>query len=385
MDKVALHILLVTSWYPSEAQPTYGSFVEEQAQLLRRKGHRVSVLHIALSGTFVQSLGSKTTVREEKYGGIDVRRITLPPVLPGMRSLNYRKAQKYALREARKLFSSAKPDVIHSHSLFLGGVVAFYLGKHMEVPFVHTEHSSALIFSPQDYTRTDIRMLRKVYAAAQKVLCVSHFLRDEVQRMYAPKGSFQVLPNMVDTAFFELQRAEPNPEIKLLSIGSLIPVKNYSLLLDAMQIVCANRPDVTLAIHGDGEERVALEARCLELGLQAKVKILPRLTRRDVIEAMQNASMLVSSSRVETFGLTVAEALASGMPVVATDSGGVRDILSEEVGILCPAEANTLAEAILEGILRREGYSSKTLRAFAKSRFHEDIIYNELLSLYRQR
>lgn len=382
MHDSGLHILLVTSWYPSDQNSSYGVFVEEQAQLLARKGHQVKVLHIGLSGTFAQSLGKKSTVCHEHYQGIEVIRIEIPPVLPVMRGANYRKACRIARKQIKALYAKRPPDVIHSHALFIGGIVAADLSKQFAVPFVHTEHSSALIFTPRDYTAVDIRYLRRVYASAQHVVFVSRFLRDEIQRLYAPECNARVVPNMVQAVFFEVEHNAELPPTKLISIGGLLPVKNFALLLDAMALVSERMPEVTLTIYGEGEQRDLLQQKIERLGLQRNVLIEGRLDRAQILEVMQSAAILVSSSKLETFGLTIAEALACGIPVVATDSGGVRDILSAEVGIISEQNPEALALAIIRICEDYANYAGQHIRAYAKNRFHEEFIYNELLSLY---
>ena len=148
MQNRKLNILIVASWYKTETNSTYGSFIEEQARMLQKRGHAITVLHPFLSGTFLGSIRNrKTIVSIENEQNLTVIRIRVAPTLPGMRSLAYQKLSKVCLKKIDSHFNEVGcPDIIHSHSMFMGGIIANYLFKKKNIPFIHTEHTSGLIF-----------------------------------------------------------------------------------------------------------------------------------------------------------------------------------------------------------------------------------------------
>ncbi len=132
----------------------------------------------------------------------------------------------------------------------------------------------------------------------------------------------------------------------LLAVGRLVPQKDYPNLLQALVHLPAD-PDFRLLIAGDGPLRPHLEAMADDLGLSSRVRFLG--IRQDVAALMAAADVFVLSSKGEPFGLVVAEAMASECIVVATDTGGVREVLGD-TGFLVPrsdpaAMANALRTA----------------------------------------
>jgi glycosyltransferase involved in cell wall biosynthesis len=94
--------------------------------------------------------------------------------------------------------------------------------------------------------------------------------------------------------------------------------------------------------------------------------------------------MVLSTSKVETFGLTIAEAQAMGKPVVVTDSGGVRDIVTQETGIVTELSATAFAKGLIQLIQTFQTYDPETIRLSAKNRFAAEVIMNQLNEIYRR-
>jgi len=99
---------------------------------------------------------------------------------------------------------------------------------------------------------------------------------------------------------------------------------------------------------------------------------------------MSTHEVILSSSIVETFGLSIAEAQALGIPAVVTNSGGVRDIITLETGIITEPSASAYAEGILQMIQSYHAYDSIRIRQLASQRFASEVIMNQLNSIYQQ-
>jgi glycosyltransferase involved in cell wall biosynthesis len=111
---------------------------------------------------------------------------------------------------------------------------------------------------------------------------------------------------------------------------------------------------------------------------------LPILNRTAVKEQMAAHQVILSTSKVETFGLTIAEAQAMGKPVVVTDSGGVRDIVTQETGIVTELSSEAFANGLMQLIQTFHTYDPETIRQSAKNRFAAPVIMNQLNEIYRQ-
>ncbi len=383
-----MNILLIASWYPSMEQPTAGSFVQEQAHMLRDNGHQVTVIHPFMLGTFASSIKKRSTVSFAQEDGICVLRVSVVPLVPFFRGVSYAYCFQ-RVREAMNRFQLDPKDfaVIHSHAMFMGGHIGYRLSKKYNLPQVHTEHTSGLIFNPKQYSKRDFSMTRKAYDHCHKVLFVSQFaLERTLQNLSLEvRDTFKVLPNVVDSAFFS-SFIHPRPKAtscRFLMIGNFIPIKNHQLLFEAFAIIQTQFPTAGLTIAGHGPLMVELQA--LSTSLQLKnITWLPRLNRAEVKEQMASHHAILSTSTIETFGLSVAEAQAMGKPVVVTDSGGVRDIVTQETGIVTEGSSESFAKGILQLIQSYDTYDQETIRQSAKRRFSSEVIMEQLHEIYDQ-
>jgi len=217
-------------------------------------------------------------------------------------------------------FRRLQPDIVHTRN-----AEAFYYGaaaaRLAGVPVVHSEHGRVF---PEKWHRALVQrvMLRNVAAA----FAVTRQLADDmVTQIGVPAGRFKVLYNGVDTQKFGARSPrEPRPEITLGSVGRLVKVKNYGLLLRTVARLPAELC-WRLLLVGDGPERESLERMVRELGLQGRVQLLGH--REDVPELLSQFDIFVLPSLSEGMSNTLLEAMAAGVAVVASDVGGNREII----------------------------------------------------------
>lgn len=378
-------ILIISSWYPSLGNPTYGSFVKEQALLLRSFGHNVIVLDANLNGTFMQSLSKRKTVLSESMDeGIRLFRVRTSPIFPKSRSWSYSRLAKKCLSYLKDQMDIKDIDLIHAHSTFLGGYIANYIYKKEGTPYVLTEHASALIFKPETFTRSDIKHFKTVCHQASSLIFVSTFQQEQLIKRYnIETENAHVIPNLVDHRFFTHTKPNSNDgSLSFITIGSCIAVKQLDLLIQAWKIVNEQFPQLKLTIAGDGPLKNELIELMNGLHLMDSVQWMNKLSRDSVLEQICAHDALISSSKLETFGLTVAEAIACGKPVVVTDSGGVKDIVRSENGIVTGQTAHELAEGIVSLYLNYSAFDNEQISKKAKEQFGSEAVYNRLMQVY---
>jgi glycosyltransferase involved in cell wall biosynthesis len=280
------------------------------------------------------------------------------------------------------LFRTFHFDLIHAHFTYPDGWVAAQLGASYGVPVIITEHASWRGWAGH----------RAVWAMTH---CAAHVsvgtaLRDEIKEMAPGEDHLHVIPCGVDGTVFTLPPAdvERDPH-QILFVGAVRPVKGLDVLLRAMHILARQGREETLVVIGDSyfgsyvKARRDAESLVGELGLGRRVTFLAGMDQKDVARFMQQSAVLVSSSRRETLGMVLVEALACGTPVVATQSGGPADIVTPEVGRLVPVEApEALAEAIAQVVDTHTTYSAERLRAHALASFDWAHVTNSYLKLY---
>ncbi|MBB5710984.1 glycosyltransferase [Sphingomonas xinjiangensis] len=210
------------------------------------------------------------------------------------------------------------------------------------VPRIVSEHTSPGAFR-QEMKWPWARALatRFLYRRAAAVAVPTHAIADELS---APR--VHVLPNPVVRAVpRQVPRRSPDGA-RLIAAGRLVQAKGFDTLIDAAALLAAQGVAFTLAIHGDGPLRDDLQARIDSHSLGTRVALMGQSATLAV--AFREADLLVSSSRREGFGNVLVEAMAEGLPVLATRAGGPETFIDHGVnGFLAPAnDAAALAEAI---------------------------------------
>ena len=337
-----MRILVLPKWYPWPESPVFGVFCREQARAAARH-HDVVVL----------------AFRPEPMGGVRVFR-TWEDAAEEPRTLRlvYRRPRVRAAAMATQLAGMAalvrglrrsgwSPDVIHAH-VFEAGLPALLLGRALGRPVVVSEHFTA--FQRGLVQGVDLRLARAVFRRADLVCPVSEDLGRQLAAV-EPQARLRVVPNVVDTELFHpaVPRRErgPGDPLRLLNVASLDEKKGHAVLLDAVARLRARGAAVTLDIVGEGELRGALEARSGLLGLDGVVRFQGRGCLPRSRPSMRESDLFVLPSRFENLPVVLLEAMASGLPAVASAVGGVGEIVDAASGELVPpGDADRLADAI---------------------------------------
>ncbi len=266
-----------------------------------------------------------------------------------------------ALLKLIRLARAFKPDVVHTHTAkagFLGRQAA--LAVRPRPAIVHTYHGHVLegYFGPAK-ARLYLELERALARVSDRLLGVSQATVDDLVRLgVAPPEKFRVLPlgldlaplAVPDEALRAASRGEQgvgDGEVLLVFVGRIVPIKRLDRLLRAVAQARESEPRLRLAVVGDGDERPQLEGQAAELGIAADVFFLGY--RRELRPVFAAADVAVLSSDNEGTPVSLIEAAAAGLPAVATDVGGVREVVSEETGILVPRDdVAALASAMVE-------------------------------------
>jgi len=275
------------------------------------------------------------------------------------------------------------PDILHAHSAVWAGVAAARVSGATGVPYVLTEHSTG--FARNVFRTWHQPYLREAFRQAGAVIAVSEPLRRRLSP-YRRTEDIRVVANLVDTETFCLpSQARSVHKFRFLCIAMLQRTKAVDLLIRAFAKVFAGDATVLLAIVGDGPERVALEKLVKFLGLEGQVTFSGMLDRSDVRNALWSAHCCVSSSAIETFGVTLIEALATGIPIIATSSGGPEGIVTPDCGLLVPVgDVTALAAAMRAVHMARDNWHGRSaaLRALAEQCYSGTVVAAKLREVY---
>ena len=193
----------------------------------------------------------------------------------------------------------------------------------------------------------------------------------------------KVISNPV-ACFREKMDAACNKENRVIAVGRLVKQKRFDRLIDAFAIIASRYPLWRVTIFGEGEFKDALETQVRELGIEGRVEILPYV--QNLLTEYQRSQFLVLSSDFEGFGLVITEAMACGLPVVATDCPcGPSEIIEDGVtGLLANMDAYDLAEKMEWMITHNQERKEMGIKAYqAATRFRKEVIMPEWESAYK--
>lgn len=376
-----LRVLFVTNWFPRRERPLEGVFVREHARAVQLYDDVVVLHSMGTDPGITRAWRMEQELNRELTGGVLTYRVwhRRHPV-PGSTYVRYVMSIIQAIRTLA--VEGFRPDVIHAH-IYEAGIPSVIAGRLLGIPVLITEHYS--VFPRNLLPWKELLKARVAFSLADRVLPVSNSLRAGIEAR-GLRARFQVIPNAINEAFFEgisrPARATAGP-IRLLTVGELKPVKGIPILLGALARVARQRTDWHLDVVGDGDERAAYQRLAEDLGIGEKVTFTPYLRPQELAARMRQADVFVLASSYETFSVATAEALASGLPVVATQSGGPAEFVVPGVGILVPpGDAVALSGALIEMLDRHRHYDPDVLSTYARARFGPQVIGRAMHDVY---
>jgi glycosyltransferase involved in cell wall biosynthesis len=280
-----------------------------------------------------------------------------------------------------------KPDVLHTHFYFMGAIAA-KLPKLAGIPMVHTEHSSKLNKPLAAISSLDKKLAKKAFAAASVITTVSTAYANKLHQNFNIKA--QVVPNVL--ALVSPKRASQiteSPNHRLtnftwVSVGRLIQPKGFDTLLEAFAQTLKEDANQQLQIVGDGPYRGALQTKIQQLHLTDKVKLLGAMPRNKVQECLANAHAFVLLSQSETFGVSYIEAMAMGLPVVATCCGGPSDFVNATNGCLVPVgDAAKAADAMCKIKAQYATYQPQQIANEVLQKYAPASVAKQLITQYQ--
>lgn len=251
--------------------------------------------------------------------------------------------------------------IIHAHWTL--PAMAVWAGRaYHRRPFVVTVHGSDIFQAPRIPLVGPLT--RMALSRARRVIAVSRSLAEATLALGLPAHRVEVLPDGIDIDRFQPGSKQREPLI--LFVGSLIERKGVRYLLQALPALIQKLPEYHLAVVGDGPQRSELVQLAQSLNLATHATFAGAQSQAQIGQWMRRARLFVLPSLEEALGIVLLEALASGTPCVATQVGGIPEVVSPEVGRLVPvADPGALAEAMVAVLSDRAAWGAMSRRARA--------------------
>lgn len=371
-------IVVYSSLFPNAAQPNAGLFIRER---MFRVGKRLPMVVVSPKPWFpgqgfirlLRPHYRPMPARREVQDGIIVlfpRFLALPGVLRGLDSLMMALGSYLTLRRLK----AEGYNLIDAHFAYPDGHAAVRLGRWLRLPVTVTLRGTEVPHSRKSTLRPK---LQAVFQQAGKVIAVSDSLRQLAISLGMPADKGIVVGNGVDTIRFQpvdrqTARARcklPEKAKVLITVGALVERKGFHRVIDCLPALMARHPDLYYLVVGDaspeGDMESELRTQVTRLGLCDRVRFLGPVPPEDLKWPLSAADVFVLATRNEGWANVILEAMACGLPVVATDVGGNREVVADErLGRIMPFGDQAALTQALDAALARD-WDRQAIRAYA--------------------
>lgn len=227
-----------------------------------------------------------------------------------------------------KLARTVPLDVVNTHYAIPHAMSAFMAGLETKVPIINTLHGSDVhtLGGSPNFKEVLSTVLRN-----SKSTAVSHYLAKLAQEVFSLDEQPQVIYNFVDTDRFVPNAKKEN--LAIVAAGNFRPVKNFPFLVECFGELSIEYNEWKLRMIGDGPQRPDCFKIAMKLGITDRVEFVP--PTKDIPFEFANASILAAPSKIESFGLTIAEGMSCGLPIWASKVGGIPEVcIDGETGLL---------------------------------------------------
>jgi len=337
---------------------------------LRKQGHKVIIITHAYN-----CKGSKRTGVRYLPGPI---KVYYCPIIP-MTDQDCLPTFCATLPLFRYIWIREAIDVVHSHQATstLAHEAITYAAE-LGLPSVYTDHS---LFGVDDDLASVIlnRVLKTSLSVVGAAICVSHTCRENlILRANMDPTLVHAVPNAIDASKFEpdvklvKERVSITQErIKIVVISRLVYRKGVDLLVGIIPRICAQHSNVDFIIGGDGSKKLALEEMVERERLQDRIEFLGSVPHSNVRNVLVRGHIFLNCSLTESFCIAILEAASCGLFVVATNVGGVPEVLPPEMIYLAEPNVKEMTSALDSAILEKVGCDGGL--AFDPIEFHERI------------
>lgn len=371
-----MFVLEVSYGCPCDKFPRNGIFQYDQAKALKGMGHKIVFLAMDMrSIRRIRHFGVNKFTKD----GIPVLEFNVPfgPLFYNLKSRTEKLLFEKGLKRIIKKYG--KPDIVHAHFAETARCVVDACKKY-EIPYVVTEHGS-LIHRIDENSKLFFQ-IEEVYKSAAKVIAVSSDLSDIIKRKFNINSV--VISNIADLNKFQyIERICEKENFEILASGNLIEGKGFDVLIKAFAEVSKNKNNCCLSIMGGGPEEANLKNLTKQLNIQEKVSFWGAYNRDEFVEKLRDSDLFVLASRYETFGIVYIEAMATGLPVIATKCGGPEDFVNTTNGILVPVDEVESLAAAMEKLINREViYDYKNISDNVHINFSPNKIAKQIVGIF---
>lgn len=320
--------VVIDTWFPAIGGGQINAW--EISKRVAKKGHKVDII---TRNNGYDNLPRVKNLKIVKLGLKSNPNSTLSKIIFTTRALIH--------------FLDKDYDIIHAHA-FLPGITTVLIKFYKGIPTVFTVHGTSLgtnLLNPVSKKIEEI-ILTKIKYDTEITVSRDFFNIKNVNK------NVVYIPNGIDTSLFDKIKVAKYKQKTLLFVGRLHPQKNLINLIKAFERVIKKYPKLRLLIVGEGTQKEELIKITKELKLENNISFLGEKKQKDLIEIYKKSHLFILPSIYEGQPLVLLEALVAGLPIVATNVGGVPDIVNEGInGVLIKKPfQREIAKALLKAL-----------------------------------
>ena len=399
MNKERKHIVFLARWYPHRYDPMFGLFVQRHAEAAALFND-ITVIYCQQTCRDVSITPEKNeqyvidTSNHKKFeivrtleNNVDTIRVYYKKPKNKILSLiRFYRANMMALKIGRDngRDKSRPYDLIHVHILTRLGVIAWIQKLLHKTPYIITEHWSRYL-PGNDFNGFLRKFFTKIIVRnAKSVTTVTENLANAMKAHGLKNDNYVTLPNVVNLDMFHIYKKSNNP-CKIIHISCFEDKsKNISGLLESLKIVDEKGINFQCTLIGEGMDFEMMKQKAESLQLINKVSFTGLLEGQALADELASGDFLVLSSNYENMPVVILEALASGLPVVSTNVGGIKEMIDDTKGILVePRNQEALAEAIIKMIETYKNYDANYLRNSVIEKYGYESVGRFLDKMYK--
>lgn len=384
--KNKIKVLFLSAWYPNRYDAMAGLFVRKHAEAVSLYCD-VTVLYLHADKNIEKTEIVTQTINQNAREII----IYYPEKRNGIfrkffKAINYFHANIIGYKKAIK--TTGVPDIVHVNILTRTGLLAYWLKKTKNIPYVITEHWTRYLPSNNTYKGYFRKALTQVILkSSEAVMPVSNQLKDAMLMHGLKHANYKVINNVVDDFFYRMKSTEPkiiSSKKRILHVSCFLEkAKNVKGLLNVVKSISNRREDFELIIIGYGPDYDEILKYTTELKIKPSiVSFIGEKTPEEVAYFFHQSDFFILFSNYETAGVVIAESLASGVPVVSTRVGIATDYINNGNGILVDVgDENAFANAIEFMLDHPEAFDRNKIYKDGEI-FCFEVVGNDIFNIY---
>lgn len=375
-------ILWLCSWYPDKREPFNGDFIQRHAYAAALHND-IYVIHVVED--ISEDAGETTQVINQTDGLTEnIIYYKRPSSFLGKLFSYYRwlVVSRKAIQQYVK--ENGKPELVHVHIPIRAGISGLWAKRKYNIPYVVTEHwgiyNDIEVYNYKNKSAAFKKWTERIISKAAALISVSSYLAEGMNKLVTKK-EYTVIPNTVNTDLF-YYKEQTNSLFTFIHVSNLVPLKNAEGILRAFALVLQQKHTAKLVIVGDSTPDIKLVAG--KLGIpEANISFCGEVPYRQVASEMQQSQCLVLFSNIENSPCVIGEALCCGLPVIATNVGGIPELVDGTNAILIPPKNEAaLAAAMIEVMNNYLQYNCKKIAEDAAGKFSYPVIGGQLDVVY---